>query len=104
MIRLTDAPLVRVLCAGLLLVALTGCDLVVKPAPANVGDGPGPVPGTTGTVHLKVIDAREPLEFWLLSTAPDGGGEETDLTTHDIDDLPPGTYQALVPEVKCTGV
>jgi hypothetical protein len=82
---------------------------------ANVGDGPPEAvcagfedqarpswcPG--GTVQLEVAGAGQPLEFWLLSTSTDGRGEETDLTSHPITDLPAGSYRAFVPWVHCTG-
>ena len=104
---------VRVLCAAGLLVVLGACDFAGHVGPANVGDGPPEAvcadlqprpswcPG--GTVHLEAIDAGQALEFWMLGTSPDGGGTETDLTAHDLTDLSPGTYRALVPMVKCSG-
>ena len=92
-----------VLFAVCLLVVLAACDFVGNLGPANVGDGPGPREGTTGTLHLEVIGAGQALEFWMLGTGPDEGGLMTDLVSHDIIDLLPGTYRALVPMVKCTG-
>lgn len=103
----------RILFAACLLVVVSACDFVGNLGPANVGDGPPEAmcadlqprpswcPG--GTVHLEVIDASQALEFWMLGTDPDEGGLMTDLTHHDITELPPGTYRALVPLVKCTG-
>jgi hypothetical protein len=103
----------RVLFGAGLLVLLAACDFVGHLAPANVGDGPpeavcadlDPRPSWCpgGTVHLEVIDPGQALEFWMLGTGPDQGGTETDLTTHDLTDIPPGTYRAFVPLVKCTG-
>jgi hypothetical protein len=101
------------LLASVLLLVLAGCGLVVPTK--NLGDGPAEAvcaeypdqsrpswcPG--GTLHLEVSGADRPLEFWLLGTGPDGGGTETDLTSHPITDVPPGTYRALVPWVHCTG-
>jgi hypothetical protein len=86
----------------LAVVMLSACSLVVPPASENSCTPLG-CPG--GTVHLTVkglSDLEGQTEhFWLVGTGSTGSDYGTELRSHDLEDVPPGTYRAFVPEPGC---